>query len=128
MNMEIAIRLCEDWLKAWSGNKPETLLAFYSEDAYYQDPAKPQGLKGVNQIIIYFKKLLAANPNWKWKREELYPTEKGFVLKWNARIPVGSEIVEEKGMDIVEVRNNLICRNEVYFDRTKLQSKLKKIA
>ena len=120
------MQLCDGWLKSWTGNNPDQLIAFYTEDAYYQDPAYPQGLKGVNQIISYFRRLLAANPNWKWEREELYPTEKGFVLKWNARIPVGSEVIEEKGMDIVEVRNNRICRNEVYFERVKLLSKLKK--
>ncbi len=121
-------KFCNDWLKSWTGNKPETLLSFYSEDAYYQDPANPQGLIGFSQILPYFKKLLAANPNWKWEREELFPTEKGFVLKWKARIPVGSEIVEEKGIDIVELKNDHICRNEVYFDRAKLLSKLKKNA
>lgn len=34
------------WLPAWTGNDPERLAAFYSEDAFYLDPAIPRGVKG----------------------------------------------------------------------------------
>jgi hypothetical protein len=45
------------------------------------------------------------------------PTEKGFTLKWEASIPVGATTVIERGLDIVELRDDKISRNEVYFDR-----------
>jgi len=56
---------------------------------------------------------------------EAYPTEKGFVLKWRAIIPVKSEEIVEYGMDILELEGDKIIRNEVYFDRTELISLLK---
>ncbi|MCK4848786.1 MAG: nuclear transport factor 2 family protein [Candidatus Heimdallarchaeota archaeon] len=118
---------CKDWLSAWTGNNPTELIKFYDEDAYYQDPANIHGLKGHRVILNYFKKLLASNPNWIWEVEELYPTVKGFVLKWKATIPVGEEEVLEYGMDIVEMKKGKITRNEVFFDRTKLISTQKKI-
>ncbi|PWI47432.1 hypothetical protein CEE45_11890 [Candidatus Heimdallarchaeota archaeon B3_Heim] len=118
---------CKDWLSAWTGNNPAELIKFYDEHAYYQDPANKHGLKGHREILPYFKKLLASNPNWRWEEEELYLTLKGFIVKLKARIPVGEEEVLEYGMDIVEMKKGKITRNEVFFDRTKLLSTLRKI-
>jgi len=107
----------EKWLSSWTGNQPEILLDFYTEDAFYSDPAKPNGLMGKEQLFAYFKKLLQRNPNWKWTIVEIFETEKGFTLKWKAEIPIGLENLIIYGLDIVEITNNKISRNEVYFDR-----------
>jgi len=112
--------LCDRWLRAWTGNDPDGLLAFFTEDARYRDPAKPGGLKGHAELRPYFTKLLAANPDWVWRRLDLTPTDLGFTLKWRATIPVGDAVVEEEGLDIVELKKGLISRNEVYFDRAAL--------
>ena len=119
------IEFCNPWLVAWTGNNPEKLIEFYSEDAFYLDPAKPKGLKGREEIFQYFKKLLAANPNWIWESVEVFPTKKGFTAKWKATIPVGTKVIIEYGMDIVEVENGKMKRNEVYFDTSNLLSALK---
>ncbi len=68
----------------------------------------------------YFKRLLAENPKWVWEAVEIFPTKQGFTLKWKATIPVGDTTVVEYGVDIVEVADGKITRNEVYFDRTAL--------
>jgi hypothetical protein len=114
------IKFNEEFLEAWTGNQPEKLISYYTKDAYYQDPAIPMGLKGHDKIFPYFKKLLALNPDWIWKIVETYPTPKGCVVKWKATIPVGSKVIVEYGMDIVEYKDGKISRNEVYFDRTNL--------
>ena len=111
---------CAKWLAAWTGNDPEGLLAYYAEDAAYRDPGRPGGLHGHAELRPYFTALLAANPDWVWTPEEVIPTAAGFTLKWRARIPAGGTVVEETGLDIVEVRDGKITRNEVYFDRAAL--------
>ncbi|MFW9992746.1 MAG: nuclear transport factor 2 family protein [Candidatus Odinarchaeota archaeon] len=125
MDRETSIKFCSEWLAAWTGNEPELLTEFYSENAYYQDPANPEGLKGQEQMLPYFRKLLAGNPDWEWKAVEIFPTEKGFAFKWRATIPIGQETITEYGLDIVEINNGKITRNEVYFDRSKLLTRLK---
>jgi len=120
MDRDEGARFCQDWLAAWTGNQPERLIGFYSDDAYYQDPARPLGLKGRSSILIYFRKLLAANPNWRWQMTELIATENGFVLKWRAEIPRPLKTVSVEGLDIVEVEGGTIRRNEVYFDTAPL--------
>ncbi len=107
---------CDRWLAAWTGNKPDQLLSFYDKNAFYRDPAYPQGLTGHEALLPYFQKLLAKNPHWIWKAVEIFPTEKGFVFKWEASIPIEEKVLTEYGMDMVELKNGKITRNEVYFD------------
>jgi hypothetical protein len=114
-------------LPAWEGNRPEDLIGFYLDDALYVDPANKLGLKGRDQILPYFKKLLAANANWKWEPIELFPADIGFIAKWKATIPVGTEVITEYGMDIVEIERGRIRRNEVYFDRSGLLKPLRRL-
>ena len=124
MNEKEIMDFCGRWLAAWSGNQPESLIEFYTDDAFYLDPAKPEGLKGRGRIFAYFQKLLAANPEWKWEAVEVYPTEEGFVGKWKATIPVGSKMIVEHGMDIVELEQGKVKRNEVYFNLANLLAAL----
>ncbi len=124
-NIELA-KVCSEWLEHWTGNMPEKLIEFYTEDALYIDPANRNGLRGHNEILPYFEKLLAANPDWTWEPLEIIPTEKGCILKWECAIPVGGRIINENGLDIVELRGRKICRNEVYFDQTRLVAAIRK--
>ena len=104
MNKEEIIKFCEKFLPAWTGNQPEELIKFYDKNAFYLDPAKPDGLKGHKQILPYFNKLLALNPDWVWEAVEIFPSsEHCFTAKWKATIPVGPEVVIENGIDIIEV-------------------------
>lgn len=76
------------WLPAWTGNDPERLASFYTDDAFYCDPA--------------------------------IPLEDGFLNVWHARVPADEGDVEFEGVCTVQMRDGLIRRNEVYFDRTAL--------
>jgi len=109
---------CTAWLNAWTGNQPDLLLSFYAENAFYSDPANRQGLNGHVALLAYFKKMLKYNPDWNWKALEIIETAKGFTLKWEATIPVGNTVIKEEGLDIIELTDGKISRNEVYFDRT----------
>jgi hypothetical protein len=121
MELKAAQELCGRWLAAWTGNRPDELIKFYSSDAFYSDhPAHRDGFRGHGQLLPYFKRLLGQNPQWKWEAVEIFPTEKGFTLKWKATIPAGNTTVVEYGVDIVEVSGGKITRNEVYFDRVAL--------
>jgi hypothetical protein len=121
MTKEQAREFASRWLPAWTGNDPEKLAAFYSEDAFYLDPAIPKGVKGKAELIAYFRKLLARNPDWVWTQIEGIPLESGFLNKWLAKIPVGEKILEVVGVCFVQLNDQgLIKRNEVYFDRSGL--------
>jgi hypothetical protein len=114
-------KFCDAWLESWTGNRPEKLLEFYDADVFYRDPAKPDGLKGKDALRVYFEKLLSWKPEWVWKRVEVVLTEKGFCLKWEATIPLGEKNIVEQGLDLVEMREGKITRNEVYFDTARIK-------
>lgn len=116
---------CDAWLAAWTGNRPEELLGYYTADVYYSDPAHPDGLKGHGQLAPYLRKLLSRNPDWRWEAVELMDTEKGFTLKWRATIPVRDTHLTLYGLDIVEMAGGKISRNEVYFDRMPWVERMK---
>ncbi|MFW9926882.1 MAG: nuclear transport factor 2 family protein [Candidatus Thorarchaeota archaeon] len=126
MNKDELFEFSIEWLAAWTGNQPEKLLTFYHEDALYIDPANKEGLKGHHEIRKYFEKLLAVYHDWTWEPIEVFPINTGAIVKWKCSIPVAHEIINEIGLDIVEIKDRLITRNEVYFDRTKLVAAVKK--
>lgn len=115
---------CDAWFASWTGGDPEALLAYYAEDARYADPAKPDGIEGRAALLVYFGKLLPANPRMVWTRRELMPIDGGFAVTWTARIPVGATEVVERGCDLVWLRGDLIVRNEVFFDLTRWRAAL----
>jgi len=127
MSREEAKEFASQWLPAWTGNNPEKLAEFYSDDCFYLDPAIPSGAKGKTEFLSYFKKLLSQNPDWVWTQIEPIPMEGGFLNKWLAKIPVGQKVIECIGVCFVQFNNQRkIKRNEVYFDRSELISEIYK--
>jgi hypothetical protein len=108
------------WLPAWTGNDPERLAAFYTEDAFYSDPAVPDGIRGKDALLEYFRALLARFPDWTWSNTGATPMEGGFLNHWHVSIPVGGTEIECDGVCTVRLRDGLIERNEVFFDRSEL--------
>ncbi len=107
----------ERWLPAWSQVDPTALLAFYSDDAFYSDPARPQGISGRADLRAYFEKLLRRHAGWVWTHTGSLPLPDGFLNFWTVKF-AGGEIIE--GVCTVQLRDGLICRNQVYFDRSGL--------
>jgi steroid delta-isomerase-like uncharacterized protein len=125
MIAEAARSLAQRWLPAWTGNNPEGLAEFYSDDTFYLDPGVPDGVRGKDALLEYFKRLLKHNPNWVWTQLEAIPMEAGFLNKWRADIPVGDKVIGIVGVCLVQLSTDgKIKRNEVYFDRSELLAKI----
>jgi hypothetical protein len=120
MDSDEARAFAERWLPAWSGNRPDLLASFYSEDVVYSDPAIPSGVKGRPALLAYFTKLLGRNPEWVWSHRGSIPMEDGFLNLWHASIPAGGRTVEADGACTVQLRDGLIYANHVFFDRSEL--------
>ena len=114
----------ERWLPAWTGNDPERLVAFYTDDAFYSDPAVAEGVRGREALLAYFRKLLGRNPAWVWTHRGSIGLRDGFLNEWHASIPVGAASVEVDGVCTVQLRGDRIARNQVYFDRSSLLAAL----
>jgi MOSC domain-containing protein YiiM len=128
LTREEARTFAERWLPAWSGNRPDLLASFYTEDAFYADPAIPAGVRGREALLAYFRRLLAHNPHWIWTQRDAIPLEGGFLNLWHASIPVGERVLEVDGVCTVELRDGRVARNEVFFDRSELLGALRAAA
>ncbi len=123
MTKEEAREFTSRWLPAWTGNRPAELLAFYADDAFFLDPGRPLGIKGMEQLTAYFNRVLAHNPAWVWTQLEPMPlAEGGFANRLHARIPIGEKVVVEcTALCFMQFdETGKIKRNEIYFDRTDL--------
>lgn len=120
LDADAARAFAERWLPAWTGNDPQRLASFYSQDAFYLDPAVPEGVRGREALTAYFRRLLARNPAWVWRHEGSIPLLDGFLNLWHATIPAGDRVVEARGVCSVQLRDGLIYANRVYFDRSGL--------
>ncbi|MCG8633670.1 MAG: nuclear transport factor 2 family protein [Desulfobacterales bacterium] len=128
MTKKEAQKFASKWLPAWTGNNPEELAGYYSDDCFYMDAGIPDGARGKAELLTYFRKLLSQNPDWVWTQIEAIPMEGGFLNKWLARIPVGEKSVECIGVCFVQFdAKGKIKRNEVYFDRTELVAEIYKM-
>jgi hypothetical protein len=120
MDTDEARAFAESWLPAWTGNRPDLLVSFYTVDAVYSDPAIPKGVRGREALVAYFSRLLARNPDWLWSHRGSIPMEDGFLNLWHASIPVGECTVEAEGVCSVQLRDGLIYANHVFFDRSEV--------
>ncbi len=125
MTKEQAREFAAEWLPAWTGNDPEKLADFYSDDVFFLDPVIPDGVKGKEALLGYFRKLLANNPDWVWTQIEGIPMEDGFLNKWHASIPIGTKTFDCVGVCFVKFDDaGKIKRNEVYFDQSELVAEI----
>jgi len=120
MNAEEARAFAGRWLPAWTGNRPELLVSFYTQDALYSDPAIPDGVRGHDALLAYFTRLLSRNPNWVWVHRASVPMQDGFLNRWQASIPVAERTIEVEGVCTVQLRDGLLYANHVFFDRSDL--------
>lgn len=117
---EQAMRFAADWLPAWTGNDPQRLASFYTHDTLYSDPHVPDGIRGREALETYLARLLARYPDWVWTQTASTPMRDGFVNFWQARVPLGDSELQLAGVCLVELREDLIARNQTFFDRTPL--------
>jgi steroid delta-isomerase-like uncharacterized protein len=123
MNQQEAERLAENFLAAWNSQDVETVVAAYTEDVVYRDPGTHGEIRGRDDFRRYVQKLFGA---WtmRWSLRAAYPfkDEDGAAALWHATLQRadGAGPIEVDGMDLVQVRDGCIARNEVYFDRLAL--------
>lgn len=108
------------WLPAWTGNQPHVVASFYAPDTFYSDPQIPDGVHGREALTEYLARLLARYPDWVWTQTGSTPMHGGFVNYWQATIPLGGTALQLSGICLVVLRDGLIARNEVFFDRAPL--------
>lgn len=123
MKANETLQLAEQVLSAWNEHDVEKVLSCYTADCIYRDPNTRGAVEGRDAFRKYLHRLFT---QWRmhWSLRECFPFEDGAggAFLWRARLTPasGGESVEVDGMDLVRLRGDKLCRNEVYFDRAAL--------
>lgn len=123
MDRDAMLSLADRFLAAWNTQEVEQVLACYTTDVDYRDPNTRGSVRGGEALGRYLTKLFGGwKMHWSLREAHLFEGGGGCAVMWHAtfRRPDGTLTVGIDGMDLVEVRENRIARNEVCFDRTQL--------
>jgi len=102
-----AVEFCARWFPALVRGDRETrpavadlVYGFYTPDAVMIDPNFSEPQIGRTALIRYYQAVLGQYPRWSFEIEEIFVTERGFVLHYLGHVP---GVVESfRGVDILE--------------------------
>jgi ketosteroid isomerase-like protein len=123
MDKDRMYQLAEHVLETWNTQDVGQVVSCYTSNLVYVDPNTRGEVKGSTAFWRYLEKMFNEwEMKWYLKEAFLFDHGVGCAVMWHATIKrmEGSELVEFEGMDLVLVDNDLIARNEVYFDRAVL--------
>ncbi len=123
MDTEKAVELANKILSAWNTQDVESVISCYTEDCIYQDPATRGPVKGHDAFRRYLRRLFQEwKMHWSLREFFLFSDGNGGAFLWHAQLTPasGGKTFEINGMDLIVIRGERLCRNEVYFDRTSL--------
>jgi ketosteroid isomerase-like protein len=123
MDVEEARRLTEVVLSAWNRQDVDKVVSCYTEDCVYLDPNTRGPVVGRDGFRRYLSRLFQRwKMHWSLREFFLFADGSGGAFLWHAELTPasGGKTAEIDGMDLVAVRGERLCRNEVYFDRMAL--------
>ena len=123
MDVREATKLVELALSAWNSQDVDKVLSRYAEDCVYQDPNTRGSIVGHEAFRRYLSRLFEQwKMHWSLREFFLFADGSGGAFLWRAELSpaAGGETKEVQGMDLVLLRGERMCRNEVYFDRMAL--------
>jgi hypothetical protein len=116
-------RLADHVFSAWNTQDVERVLACYTDDLFYLDPNTQGPVVGRDSMRAYLTKLFG---RWAmtWEGGDLFPLDgaDGVAIRWTGTLaPAGERrSADVSGLDLVILENDLVKRNEVYFDRSPM--------
>lgn len=125
MNRALLDLLVADFLGAWNSQDVERVLDCYTDDVRYRDPNTRGEIMGRADLRRYLTRLFSEwRMNWQARETFDLAEANGAAFLWHAtlRPARGDRTIEVDGMDLAVLRGAQVARNEVYFDRSALQS------
>jgi ketosteroid isomerase-like protein len=114
-------------IEMWNTLDVEKALSSYTDDVLYFDPGVKGYIRGKDELRRYLTRFFRL---WEMQFRVLEDRRlagmDGQVCLWevDVRRVGGDKQVTVRGMDIIEVRGNQLCRDEAFMDRQALQELL----
>lgn len=123
ISSEAVLDISRKVLGAWNEQDVEGVVACYAEDCTYLDPNTRGAVQGRDALRRYLTRLFARwKMHWTLKEFHSFGDKDGGAFLWHATLTPadGGRTAVVDGMDLVLLEGDLLCRNEVYFDRMAL--------
>jgi ketosteroid isomerase-like protein len=114
-------------IEMWNTLDVEKTLSSYTDDVSYFDPGVKGHIRGKDELRRYLTRFFRV---WEMQFRVLEDRRlagmDGQVCLWevDVRRVGGDKKVTVRGMDLIEVRGNQLCRDEAFMDRQALQELL----
>ncbi|HXF95398.1 MAG TPA: nuclear transport factor 2 family protein [Gemmatimonadales bacterium] len=109
-----------EWLRAWGEADADLVLAFYTPDCRYRDPATVTPLIGLDALRSHLLKVFAYWPEQRWEevRRWEHADHQGLTLLWRAEItsPRSGRSVVFEGLDVLRFAGGRIAEQLIFFD------------
>jgi uncharacterized protein (TIGR02246 family) len=121
-------QLVKQRFDAWAQGDPVRVLDLYHEDARYWDTRHPQGLKGKAALAAHLKQVLGSfDMKFALLEEHRLTDRDAAIALWECAVrprgedgKAGQALMLQRGMNILEIRDGLIVRDECYNDAAAL--------
>ncbi len=116
--------LTERCITAWNDGDPEAILSTYSDDVVYRDPALDRPILGKADLRRYVGAFLRAwDMRFDVTENRRLAGADAQVCLWLARVrrrDGTGPTVTVPGIEIIHIREGLLCRDEGYMDLAPL--------
>jgi len=128
---EHLLEVTERLTRRWDERDIDGVLAYYTDDVLYQEVGAGLTIQGSEKLrrylLGYFK---AWDGRWTIDGHHRLEGQDAILVTWNMEVwRSGTDRrINTRGMDIVTVRGDRVCRDVVYFDRMQLLPLMKEAA
>lgn len=123
-------RAVQERFAAYSTGDPAKVMAVYSDDVSYWDTKTPgTGAKGPDAVARHVRAFLERfDVRYAILEEHRLEGRDAAIVLWECavrrRMPdggLGRDLVMQRGMNLLEVREDRVCREESYMDLASLE-------
>ena len=118
--------LLEEWLAAFNAGDPDRLLALYTEDALWEEPAIGLAARGPDEIRAHLERLFTAAPDIGYAVTSSVVAGDGAVVEWVVTgtyradfpglPPAAGQPFSFRGASVFEMTDGKIQRYTEYWD------------
>jgi ketosteroid isomerase-like protein len=117
MSMGVAevVQLVERYRAGWFGHDVEAIMAIVSDDVVFHNVTAGERVEGAAAFRSHVAGIHERWPDLSFRERGVYVSVDAAVVEWTAtgRGAEGRRI-EWDGIDVINCRDGLICRNAVY--------------
>jgi len=108
-------RLAEAYRDAWVGHDLDGLLELVTRDVVFHNYTSADRVEGADRFREHVSQIQARWPDTRFTERRVHIGDDFVVVEWiaTATRPDGCRI-EWDGLDVIEVRDGLVCANYVY--------------